>query len=1249
MMKLGKIKIKLVECLSSLIKLFEQWKSRLTSEEENIKTQYSSLSPIDNCDKDGYYTEALSWALENRKKQDIKNIALTGPYGSGKSSILKTFQKNYKEKELKFLNISLATFKEEKQKFDSTGNAIENNDANLLRLIEISILQQIFYHEKDKNIPDSRFKKIRSYSKIQLIVTGIGYLLFSLSVYNFFYPNFVESIFKDFEFSKTIKNVVHYVGFGIILTGIFFLIYKSVRIISSITVNKLKIQNTEIGLGDNLNKSILNHHLDEILYFFSVRPYNVVIIEDLDRFQETEIFTKLREINLLLNNSLKTKKKEIVFIYAVRDNMFTDKERTKFFDFIIPVIPTINSSNSSEKLLEKKRFNNFNLSDSFIEDIAFVIDDMRLLHNICNEFSIYKKQLGKNIEDIKFSEKLFAIITYKNIHPNDFVRLSENKGFLFNVLNSKKIYVRKKTNILENEIKELKEEIINLEGLFFENIRDVRKLYILKTIEKLDKFQSFVVNNNSVNIEQLVEDSNFEYLTKDELKYNKWTHRGGYYGEEITIASIDTKFTDIENEVNSVKTYKKIEQEINERKSGKINAIKNKIQELEKEKTNIRNSKIAEILQSTNEVLNFEELNNDLEDKKEKFNEDLIRLLVRNGYIAEDYLDYISIFHEGSITRSDHLFLINIKNKNRQEFDYSLNKTQKISSKISPSDFATEYVLNYNLIDFLLTKPSKYKNQIDSIFTALKNESETSIQFIKEFIENSENIEKFIKMICNHWVNIWNFFSENETYNDDQKNKLFIHIIDYAEISSIKQIAQQSNFRQIIIGNPDFLGIIQNEEKLKNIIKALDLEFEELNFSNSPDELIKFIYENNYYQLNVKMIASIVKKFGEFNQVSFDNSNSLAVNQSECQYLIEYVNENINEYVENVHLKIESNVNEDEETFIELLNNKELNEENKIKIIEKTETKITNIESISDIDIQSSLIENNNIIAKWKNLLTEFNDQEEITESIIDFINIKENAEELSKKKIPTKVEEKNIYGVFWKKLIEQNTIEDESYDLILKSNPWWYEDLELASLSQEKTKLLIEKNIIQPTIKSFDLIKESHPELTIKLIEKHTKKYIEIIDELSLDSSDISLILKSTKLSESEKNKFVNSCSEDELISNVESLKLINQILIESSSNFQVSSTLIEEILLNESLSSKEKIKLFINNPSILPSSKYDDFIDNLDVNYRKINNRDTIPVIENTSLNKRLLEIFVESNFISSYSLNKKGLLRVNHKRNI
>src|SRR5690606_39169838 len=150
-----------------------------------------------------------------------------------------------------------------------------------------------------------------------------------------FFPSLFKKIIIDFPFSNDTGNILHYVGMVIILMGLFFLIFKSIRIINSITINKLKFQNAEIGFGENINKSILNHHLDEILYFFSIRPYNVVIIEDLDRFQETEIFTKLREINLLLNNSNKTKRKAIVFLYAVRDDMFTDRDRTKFFDFII--------------------------------------------------------------------------------------------------------------------------------------------------------------------------------------------------------------------------------------------------------------------------------------------------------------------------------------------------------------------------------------------------------------------------------------------------------------------------------------------------------------------------------------------------------------------------------------------------------------------------------------------------------------------------------------------------------------------------------------------------------------------------------------------------------------------------------------------------------------------------------------------------------------------------------------------------
>lgn len=1237
------MKNSLLKLLSHVIIFLEKWKSKLV-DKTNEYVAYSSLSPISNCDEDGHYTSVLSWALQNRKEQDIKNIALTGPYGSGKSSILKTFQANYKGDDLKFLNISLATFKEEKQKLDNNGNSIAGN-VDLLRLIEISILQQIFYHEKDKNIPDSRFKKIKSYNWIQLSLTGIGYLLFAIAIYNYFYPNILQDIFKDFTFSKTIHNIIHYGGFLIIFSGIFFLIYKSVRIISSITINKLKIQNAEIGLGDNFNKSILNHHLDEILYFFSVRPYNVVIIEDLDRFQETEIFTKLREINLLLNSSLKTKRREIVFIYAVRDDMFTDKDRTKFFDFIMPIIPAINSSNSSEKLLEKKRLNKFNLTDSFIEDIAFVIDDMRLLHNICNEFFIYKKQLGASIKDTKFSEKLFAIITYKNIHPNDFVRLSEKKGFLFSVLNSKQKYIREKINDIENEVIELKEEIKSLESIFFKDIKDVRKLYIIKVMEKIDKFKSFMINGEEITVEQLTNSENFEYLTKDKLMCNKWFFNRSYYREETQTGNTNVKFIDIEKEVSPSKTYQKLEQEINDIKNGKINALKNKIQELEKEKVNVRSLRIAEIIQSTNDVLNFEKFNEDENYKKEKINEDLIRLLVRNGYVAEDYLDYISIFHEGSITRSDYLFSINIKNKNRQEFDYPLNKIQKLISKISLPDFATEYALNYNLVDFMFTKSIRYKNQLENIFTTLKNESEISIEFIKGFIENSENIEKFIKTLCSRWTNVWNFFSDSETYNEEQKSKLFIQIIDYAEVPSIKQIAKQSNFNQIILSNPDFLSIIQNEEKLKIIIKELELKFEELNFSNSPDELLKYVYENRYYQLNTYMIKFVIQKFGKFNQVTFDNSNYLAINQSECSVLIDYINENIDEYIENIYLKIESNVNENEETLIELLNNEELSEENKIEVIEKTKTKIKDIESVDDIDIQSLLLESNNVIAEWINLLTVFNNYEEVTESIINYVNIVKNAEELSKQKISTKVGEESIYETFWKALIQRDEIEDQNYNLILKSNPWCYKDLDLGNLSEEKVSYLIDKGVIYESVDSVHKIRNEKSNLVVKFIEVNVNEFIDNPNELELNSSEVNQILKSSVLNNNQKNKLINGCSESEITSNIDNLKLIIRILI-NDSNFTVTESLINKILINNHLLVKDRVILFNKKALILSNSQVIEFLNSLPSEYSKINNTGRKATIENNIQNQNLLNILKSKGLINSISETKNGL-RVNHKR--
>lgn len=312
---------------------------RLDNQSNDNPNKYEVLSPRDNVHIDKY-SEMLQVALNT---SGVNNIAITGSYGSGKSSFLRTFEK--KHAEWNYLHISLATFEESNNiEKDESGNikptkTIQEQD-NQHKLIERSILQQIFYKERDKVIPFSRFKRITNIKKSSLILHSI--LLFILISYSLsmFYPCEVG---KLINYNLTLKFEEHFLLSLIVIALFGFYFYKAIKYFTKLKISKFNIKSGEFQIGNKDDSSILNEHLDEILYFFEVTSYNIVVLEDLDRFNSTEIFIKLRELNILVNNS-KDINRRIIFIYAIRDDMFKNKDRTKFFEFIVPIIPYIDCS-----------------------------------------------------------------------------------------------------------------------------------------------------------------------------------------------------------------------------------------------------------------------------------------------------------------------------------------------------------------------------------------------------------------------------------------------------------------------------------------------------------------------------------------------------------------------------------------------------------------------------------------------------------------------------------------------------------------------------------------------------------------------------------------------------------------------------------------------------------------------------------------------------------------------------------------
>lgn len=1230
------INSKVITAKNWLIRIgYKIWGEEMFIPEPPKDLPLNSLSPVMDADQDGVFGDSLYWALKNRREKDIKNIAITGPYGSGKSSLLKTFQeKHKKDTDLKFLNISLATFKEEKESNkdeEKELNLRKTEGEDLLRLIELSILQQLFYFEKDQKIPDSRFKKIRSFSRSNLWISTFLILTFTTALTYQISPCFIHRLLR-LECETIVPDWLHYTTlFFVVSIGLLF-VFKSIRSLRTITIKSLKLQDTaEFEIGENINKSILNHHIDEILYFFEVTSYTVVIIEDLDRFEQTEIFTKLRELNLLINHSKKIKR-DIVFIYAVRDELFRgEKERTKFFDFILPIIPVINSSNSGEKLIEIVDKNSYSLKKELIEDVSLFVDDMRLLYNIMNEFHLYAQKLGNSIDQ----NKLFAMMVYKNLYPDDFVELSNGNGSLYQFFTEKDKLLKQSLDEIDVQIADKKEEIKNLNQLQIVDASELRKLYLLQYISQLSNIKHFEINETEYDfskIDEMANDENiFKSFIENEVEYTSLKHsHSNYYIHETE--KIEITFETICDQVDPESTYFDRLEQITDFNKDKTELLRKEISDLEKKKNSVKNQPLKILLQ--NQSVSVKLTNN----KQQQ----LVSILLRNGYIDEHYHDYISIFYEGSITKDDREFLLNVKAQLPTDHDYQLSKIENLIGKIALPDFERTYILNYHLVDELF-KNKNYINKRKAVLRLLTDESLQSFSFINGFLDHAKHIDVFIRTLATEWPNYWKFIQSQSTLTADRVRLFLQLLLEHADIKSISAIEKQSDLTDYLAIHPDFFQMIDNQEKLKNVVEELDIQFERLNFDTTESTTIEFLHIGNYYRLNVEMVQGIVKALGKYDESKFLNQNFYAIQHSECDSLSEYIHENIDDYIRQVYLKLENNREEVENTFIELINHEELSEENKKALIQFTNTKVTELENIENLADKALLLFNLKVESHWENLIHYYSSNEnKLDNSVITFLNDSEVAKTLSKTKIDKDHPKQDLDTVkqFLIDLLQTNQLSNEVYESVLKSIPFKYNrGIALTQLSVEKQKLLISKRVLNLTEDNYNMLRSGSEKLHLELMKANKDVFLNSNFLFELDSDDFYNLLISSEFSFKEKSVITKSVDQSLIISDNRSLKKCGEYCL-SSSDFRVSRSILKPLLMLEVLSTEDRIKLFNINYSDLTTDETREFLTQLPEPYSEIAILGKRPTIIDNTENRTFLTYLKELNIIKDYTITNKKL---------
>lgn len=110
-----------------------------------VKYHFEKLTPIDDVDLK-VYEDAFDFVFDNA---DIRNVAVSGAYSSGKSSILESYKK--KHEKLKFLHISLAHFR-------STDDQATENENVKESVLEGKIINQLIHQIPTNRIPQTNFK-----------------------------------------------------------------------------------------------------------------------------------------------------------------------------------------------------------------------------------------------------------------------------------------------------------------------------------------------------------------------------------------------------------------------------------------------------------------------------------------------------------------------------------------------------------------------------------------------------------------------------------------------------------------------------------------------------------------------------------------------------------------------------------------------------------------------------------------------------------------------------------------------------------------------------------------------------------------------------------------------------------------------------------------------------------------------------------------------------------------------------------
>ncbi|HIE1279850.1 TPA: DNA-binding protein [Klebsiella pneumoniae] len=1008
-------------------------------------------------------------------KQDVKNIAITGPYGAGKSTVIQSYLKTHLNRE--FINVSLADFSLSGKSDEAP---LENSE------IELSILQQILYKENKDNLPDSRIDRIQNRNKkhiSSLFLTVLSVVAPLLLLAITIFPKYFFSLFGATE--PTINVIVNMFPerfFVSIIMGLLCLFF-IVRVASKAGIFDKKIKLSKIAflqgsadMASQESSSLLNNCLDEIVYFFSRSQYKIVVFEDLDRLGNAEVFVKLREINQIVNNNLQSE--PVRFIYACRDDIFLGADiRTKFFDFILPVIPVMDARNAYTHL--KNKLYDFPENEQpLLKQMSLYISDMRSLQNIVNEFNLFKKVVDDNTNQAK----IFALIFYKNIYAQDYNLTDKKSGVLYSFIHNYRLRKLHENHfkLLDQRLEELNNKLVKIRKESVSTDAELRKQIISRFISpELWPIVYFIKDTGNYH-QRYIKFSAESFYNSEHEFINYFEQNSSLYigypfnGNQHQLAKIDS--------TSIIEEYKQRNILIS---SNRDDAYKKTTKEIEELKENIR-TRNAISLANLLKIIGWENFRTiaeeyiatcddrtiidpeQLETIRNGFRFggfEALYYLLTNGYIMQDFMMFRSIFNQGTISANDNDYIkavgryIGCEEANQT---FLLDNSKDVLAELVGQHYQyREGALHHQIIAFLLDSQDNQDHKTLSAMIAMifRQPASVIIAIFKILEDRFINVDYFTRLVVSS-------LSENK-YLDKM-----ISVLKEQEHNAIsKSIAS----KMIALVSPDISTDQKNYQKFiedlgfslvsevepNNLqyflhnIEQLQVIYHDIYLPVTPNEMkaLNFIGDHQMYPLDRATYRVVVAGLLQSDNVTCEMVDDLPwslLDKHQLSKIKVYVNDNINIFVKDIFIDSKESSN----AIVSVITHSDLSDELKILILEKMQFTVTGLNEFPEyIDVDGNELSYHDLFYRydhvtpgWEALLAYICEEcnlEILTQYIENYADV------LSQEAI--NLMEGDRYDLLYMKVICNDNLSDSAYAAILEpvyiNTHHWDERMSLKNL----------------------------------------------------------------------------------------------------------------------------------------------------------------------------------------------------------